>query len=334
MLKLYFDWNAMAGFRTPTLEPYTSLANIITLNRKSILIPYSPAHLEDLSKGWNKSEKSVEFTKSDLKFIGDFTRNNLYGQFWKEKEVKHVIREPQEFFDSIRDESPLDLANTTDLTQLIDSLEIEESQKEHFRKEVSPYTDFVFGNEYESVHTNPELAYMHDLLPKNGQTMSDFMRQFAGYMQRMLEGHAEFKESRGKIHDGLGLDPSKISNWNENVVEQMNQLLLDSPIQKTLIQMMTDHQTVSATENPLYEKFTTIYLGLDMMGFRPEPLSPKNAFKNITTDADHAFYGMYFSYFVSNDDRLIDKAKAVYEHLGHTGTTVCTPQQLLVYLQQ
>jgi hypothetical protein len=142
-----------------------------------------------------------------------------------------------------------------------------------------------------------------------------------------------FKNSRDKIHSGLGLKPSEISNWDSKVIEKLDAFLLNTPINKTVSEFVKVSNPGSVSENPLYENFFPIYMGLDLLGYRPEDFSIKNTFQNMSNDSDHAFYGAYCNFFVTNDSKSLAKSKAVYEHFKF-GSIVCTPADLIIKLSE
>lgn len=66
-----------------------------------------------------------------------------------------------------------------------------------------------------------------------------------------------------------------------------------------------------------FEKIHSIYTILNLIGYMPEK-KVKNEGKFIASDRDisHVGYASYCHYFITNDERLLNKSKAIYEYLN------------------
>lgn len=64
----------------------------------------------------------------------------------------------------------------------------------------------------------------------------------------------------------------------------------------------------------IHNDLITLYVMLELCGFKRED-NPKNSF-NRMHDITHMLYGTAADYFISNDDKLINKAKAIYKYTG------------------
>src|ERR1700740_2651583 len=98
MMKIYLDWNVMAQIKTCAAEPGIALAQKIEEHREKLLIPYSPGHIADLKKGWDKSPENNALIEQDLEFISKLTQNNLFILYWKKELVNHDNRVPASLF--------------------------------------------------------------------------------------------------------------------------------------------------------------------------------------------------------------------------------------------
>ena len=65
-----------------------------------------------------------------------------------------------------------------------------------------------------------------------------------------------------------------------------------------------------------FEKIHAIYTNLNLIGFRPEKkVKNQKKFVSAQSDISHVAYASYCDYFITNDERLADKARAIYEYL-------------------
>lgn len=66
-----------------------------------------------------------------------------------------------------------------------------------------------------------------------------------------------------------------------------------------------------------FEKIHSIYFILNFIGYKPEK-KVKNERKFIASDRDisHVAYASFCNYFITNDERLLNKSKAIYEYLN------------------
>ena len=66
-----------------------------------------------------------------------------------------------------------------------------------------------------------------------------------------------------------------------------------------------------------FEKIHSIYTILNLIGYMPEK-KVKNEKKFIASDRDisHVAYASYCHYFITNDERLMNKSRAIYEYLN------------------
>lgn len=65
-----------------------------------------------------------------------------------------------------------------------------------------------------------------------------------------------------------------------------------------------------------FEKIHAIYTYLNLCGFRPEKkVKNKKKFVSAQTDISHVAFASYCDFFITNDERLFDKSKVIYEYL-------------------
>lgn len=110
MIRVYFDWNIFVYLkqRKESEELYKSIYSIIIGNNNKLLFPYSPAHLQDLKRGFSKSEKAKEHTYHDLEFLQEISQDHCLYEDYKEKKVIPSIINPTEYFNQINEDETLE----------------------------------------------------------------------------------------------------------------------------------------------------------------------------------------------------------------------------------
>lgn len=65
-----------------------------------------------------------------------------------------------------------------------------------------------------------------------------------------------------------------------------------------------------------FERIHAIYTQLNLCGFRPEKkVKNEKKFISAQTDISHVAFASYCDFFITNDERLFDKSKVIYEYL-------------------
>lgn len=78
--------------------------------------------------------------------------------------------------------------------------------------------------------------------------------------------------------------------------------------------------------NTLEIRIKEVYYALDMLGYKSE--DKKKSFANIDTDAQHIATSCLCDYLISDDRRMRDKAKTIFDHI-HCVTKVKDPQSFI-----
>jgi len=131
-----------------------------------------------------------------------------------------------------------------------------------------------------------------------------------------LDAHLAFRKA-------LGINIDKIKEINfPNVIEkiwksiQLNNNILKNIEFHDFCQINFD-PTAYERELTDFEKIHAIYSILNLIGYMPEK-KVKNEAKFIASDRDisHVAYACLCSYFITNDERLLNKSRAIYEYLN------------------
>lgn len=78
--------------------------------------------------------------------------------------------------------------------------------------------------------------------------------------------------------------------------------------------------------NTLEIRIKEVYYALDMLGYKSE--DKKKSFANIDTDAQHIATACLCDYLISDDRRMRDKAKTIFDHI-HCATKVMDPKSFM-----
>jgi hypothetical protein len=330
-MKIYLDWNVMSQLKNTNDKVGQDIKEKLA-EIEGVQLPYSHAHITDLLKGWDGSPEKDKFTRDDLKHIGTVTKNFFLAQYYKAEGVVGELKEPETYFDSVKEESKQSIPDMLDFERLFDEAGFDDDTKTQIQKHFEAEMVRLREENAKIDKSNPEIAKYDAFFPKEGQTFTEFMKQCGAYMQKLMTNPEEYKGIRDNFQTGLGLNPNVVSNWADPV-EKLDALLPNTVFGKSLTQHITENNKNASTQNPFYEEFCLVYPTLDMFGFRPESLSEKNPYQNMTNDSQHAFYAAHCQYFITNDKKTLAKSKAAYRHFN-VGTVVCTPQEFLKLIEE
>lgn len=303
----YFDLNVFNKIeKIDTLEGaekkfYGSLENLVKEGK--ILVPYSNAHMRDLTRGYHKSK---EYMDGHLATIERLTRNLCITQYWNEPKVKWHFRGVREFFESTLNEAPLstsiyDLFNGIDdnepTMKLMISLHRTRCDLMKFQPIDQKFKliykeDPVFGLIYPRTREEMNLlALTEDILNFSSNLKSDFklyksFRKYLNVLRQRFPLLTQSSEIKKFITDIAGHNPIHLT-WDS----------------------IWDDVTVNykPSANPDFDRLFDLFVKTDLKGYRQD-----DRFANLIDDALHVFYGAHCTFFVTNDSRCYDKAKFVY----------------------
>lgn len=148
---IYIDWNLFSILKNPRLEPHLILQKFLSINKNSIRLVYSPAHLEDLVQ---TTEKFIDRRNEDLKYLSEQTNNNCIVNYWGTTDTIIENREAQEFFETNQSDNSLGIIPVVDSMRkmMTDHWGIirDNILKEYFKREPSQVCNFTKDelNEY------------------------------------------------------------------------------------------------------------------------------------------------------------------------------------------
>jgi hypothetical protein len=148
-------------------------------------------------------------------------------------------------------------------------------------------------------------------------------------MQNMVENFAsiprlEKQREAFEMHEGRGSELNKHHNPLQALAEKLAKLAPGVTADRWL---GFDPPDKGAYEEwPLYLGIVGCYTMLNIIGLRPDKgLSDVDRMPAILSDASHVGYGAYCNVLMSADQRLCDKAKAIYKY-KNIGTVVARVQ--------
>jgi hypothetical protein len=329
MYLLYMDWNVMGGLRGVPTGNFTKLATFLEQYRDRFWVPYSSTHLDDLARGYDPTDaQKVKYTYADLTHIHQLTRDRCFQTYHGQDRPTPDRRDPIEFFESHYEE--------------------QQGAKEIFSSILAPANDSLDG--LEALRTlmlglpaipfpeNAQGTFIAQMFPgwSSQGVLGSVLKDFANLFRRANTDYTYSTEIREVLRKGLPmLNPAVVSTPTGDAFAHIDKLLLPFTGGVSAIDMFSS--TLKNPTNPdeppaLFNKFVHYYYLLDLLGFHPEKLKPKNHFPNILGDATHAFLAGHCDFFVTNDKDLRHKAKAVYQKLP-TRTLVFSVDEFLVFVE-
>lgn len=171
------------------------------------------------------------------------------------------------------------------------------------------YTKEKLNNE----ETQLVLQQMYpNIMDSSSEDIVEKIFMFSRRFERERNVYKDYRKSFQK--ESVKLPPDSKTWKTDDVISNIDEHL------KTLDPNLTFKQYVEMTLRTIkkedlttYDLFIFSYIILDLLGYKQDELPKKtNTVKNIYNDADHAFYGAYCDYFVSNDKNLREKAAVLY----------------------
>src|SRR5574344_2065411 len=319
MIRIYFDWNIYSYMRNCRNEKFSEISKFIEDNSSSILLTYSPAHLQDLKRSYFNSEVGKIETEKDLEFLGELTVNHCLWYDYKNKIVDPIILSPKEYF--------IDIFVTNSFENIFDFDSI-------FDKD-DPFGK-LWKSHWELLETLPSGIDFSEFekIPKKYQSIKDIFKttkdnntlgSLIKYVMIPSQQPKEFEKAFKEIREALNKD-LKINTDNSKCgdpFEYQDNILLKSNLQKKLFDLTTETIKNSNKNASRFDYFFNYYIKLDMFGYHKDKKIP-----NLIDDAAHAFYGAHTDIFVTDDYNANMKSKALYKQLN-ISTEVINSDELI-----
>ena len=95
MIKVYLDWNVFSQMKRGMFQDLYYFLK--TAEKGELKIFYSKAHIDDILRSYDGSQKQNNIIKDDLDFISEITKDNCLFYTKDKKMTKSKIK-PQELF--------------------------------------------------------------------------------------------------------------------------------------------------------------------------------------------------------------------------------------------
>jgi hypothetical protein len=316
MIRVYFDWNIFANLKRETEEPFNSILKIIRNNNSKLLFPYSPAHLRDLKRGFDGTEKAKSKTYADLKLLHEISKDHCLYVDSKDKGVTPSIIDPTEYFNQLAEDKTAEIFDFDNLFQSDTNDTLSQLWKSYLELMKLMPTSIKL----EQIDSVPEkygkVKEMFSNL-RNGNNYYNLMKDVSKIIAAPEEYADIYKSARNASVDEMKINTNP-KEWG-NAFDYLDSVLTKSNVNKTFREMIEDSLKARNKDKPLdrFDYFTNYYISLDTFGYFRD-----KEFQNLIDDATHAYYGAHCDIFVTEDKNTYHKAKAIYEHFN-LSTTVC-----------
>ena len=286
MLRIYLDTNLLTKIKDyPSFEDklnsYTDYLNIV----------YSSAHIDDLKRSTN-----YEKTQEDLKTIKKLSENQCLAKYWGQESICYDTRDPFEFYESFQN-SPYDLTRPWDFLQNeFDKLGIE-----------NPLKNLRFSLPTQEVPLdiqNPFNRFTKD------NTFESLFEDVTDILRHSLNSNEYSKKVRESFDKKL--PRNVLANVKENVIDYLNDELPKTDFNKSHDDYVIQSLKLGNKDKCYsdFDWFVARYYCLDLVGYKSDN---KSTTANIITDAFHSFYAAHCDVFITEDKRLRQKSKVLYE---------------------
>ncbi len=315
---VYLDWNIFSNIRNIGSSHMSSEDNLLFMKlhlmilKKTIRVPYSNAHINDLLRGHAKNQN---YTEGDLEIIKRLTNNLCLTQYWKESDARWHYRDPNEFFftalddiNSMPDKSYTELLSTEGLPDMTFYYEM-------MRKAALPSgfsalykQDPIFSKIYPRSKVSPNML-----------SLCEDIYELTKAMKKDYRIYKELKIYIAKMKAKMGKQAAVINKLVKE--DQTPKQLTWNDVWESTVADAQNKNKIS--ENPVYQKITDTYVRINFQGHKSDEV-----FTNMIDDSMHVFYGAHCNYFVTLDDRCHYKAVETYKKLGIT-TQALKPKDFL-----
>jgi len=321
MLRIYLDWNVIIQLKAQAAR-LSDFNDFIRHNFNRLCIPYSHAHLKDMSSG---SEEFPQFLTSELEFLAELSHNNYMIYDYTSGKVEPFLVQPSKAFEGFN-ENNLD---SMSIDAVLEHLDSESDMKfgkmircfisllpnPHYMQKLPSCESGIFTEMANSITSSP--SYYH------------LLKAVTEYNSQVYKDPVKYKSMRSETRKGLQIKPHQLSTSDqpmEKIESELRRISGNSDVG-----IMTALETLKI-DYPEFRTWLTdffaIYLTLDYMGYHSDKINEKNKPDNLITDIMHTFYGAHCDYYISCDKKAVAKASQVYKELK-ISTKATSPELFL-----
>lgn len=315
-MHVYLDWNIINNIEHKNTIPesdriiYERIEQLII--NKTIIVPYSNAHIHDLLRGY---EKNKNYISGHLSIIERLSKNLCIVQYWGNEITTWHFRNVNDFFYSILEEKDSQSKSFKDLLswdetilkdllfQTLESMPIGRNFKNIFKE--NP----VFSKIFPISKVKPNiLSLCEDIYNISIDSNKDY---------------SIYKALRNYIN----ASKTKINTQQKHVLKTV-----ELEPNRALFNLEEHFEKYTSThksgDNPAYHKLIMTYCKIDMRGFKSD-----DKFSNLIDDALHSFYGGHCEYFITIDEKCRYKASETYKELK-IETVVMNPVEFIAEVEK
>ena len=266
VIRIYFDWNIYSYIRTERGRVYSEINEFLSENKSSILLAYSPAHLQDLKRSYFKSEKGKFETEKDLEFLSNLTSDHCLCYDFKDKNVYPDVIHPKEYFQKIfidtKDEDLFNFENFFDNDDPLGKL------WQSYWKLLKALPSGIDFAQFEKLP--PKYQILNDFFKstKESNTFGGLLEDILIMLQNPDDYEKIFKTIRANSNQDLKIDTDN-SKWG-NPYDYLDNVLKRNKLQKSFFELTTETIKNSNKKASRFDYFSNYYIQLDMFGYHKD----------------------------------------------------------------
>jgi len=315
MIRVYFDWNVVSN-----LKRNDQLKAVIDKHKEYLQFPFSHTHFKDLMKSYSPTNKSFF---QDLEMLEQLSIKHHFN--WDDERVVGHFVKPKDYFEGMNSYEQPDKTAMEEAIESIDKL-----SEEYGIKNFSALFNSILAMQLDHIDEQQKSNNLFKtIIPSLTSAKPNILKDAISFMSNLTTNNTFYKGFRKEIGtQGLKLEDNA-GNWSpEDVFNNIDEYFKKNNINQTFSEFVESSFKGNTPKNPL-TVFSMSYLLLDLIGYKSDKLpKPTDNMANITNDAEHAFYGAHCDYFVTNDKKLLTKAKVLY-HEYNINTQVLSPEEFI-----
>lgn len=326
MIRIYCDKNIYSSIKPEKKNFIPDLKELMDELKDKVIFTYSRAHHDDLAN----SDKS--YWEEDLLLLEDYVRDHYFYYHPIERKTKCFLKKPSESFYDIDYSKNKVHENIEELIQSsLDDVE------EPFRSVFKSLMDSILNLSLPSINETIKTEKDRQILEKyNSKLLSGENQTLKSYLQwgsEILNDKQEVIALKRIMEEYVNSDNYSFQKWKEDYNEKFSEYFKGI----SFTDMMENQFNAVRGYND-YDKFCLFFSSLDIFNItKDKPLRKTQAFANTTIDSDHAWYGSFSDFLVTNDKGLIVKSYITYKYFG-IHTEICSVEDFLnkktVFLNQ
>ncbi|AEE51091.1 hypothetical protein [Haliscomenobacter hydrossis] len=318
MKRIYLDWNVVSNLKR---ESYQKLKELLLDKNYSLLIPYSSAHFDDLMK--SNMEGNVYFNQ-DMENL-----TTLCGDHLLTWDLKLGIIPSKCLLENYQ----IDHVDKKELSKHMDFNFLVEDLDEGCQELGIPRMGNLLKTLWTFHPTGIEITeensgMLKKMFPNltSDSSMWDLLQDIGPFAQKLMQDREYYKDFRKSINESGFKVEANSGNWDaEDVIHNIDSFLMRMGVDMSCVDLATTSFKDDAKSNTHYNRFTSSYNMLDMIGYKSDKLPKQtDSFQNVATDGEHAFFASYCDIFVVGDKKLASKAQVLY-HEFNIDTLIVSP---------